>query len=115
MYTSSSKKTPKKSISRKKILLALAYLLLATAILIDLTVIGNITYVSKWIQCGSKPVVVRSGKQFIAFGGQAPSWNAYTNVGLFDEKIGLVSTSPATLHCSLQEAQNAYDKKLNVQ
>lgn len=94
--------------NHKKIVVICLLLVALFSLTYDILIGGNIAYGRKWMECGSKPVIMRSGKQLIGFGGQAPSWNLYTNPGFFDEKVGHLTVVDSTLYCSVQQAREAH-------
>lgn len=82
--------------------------------LFDTFFIGNIAYLSKWQECGTKPVTVTQAFS-VGFGYEPPTYTAFTKQTVFSEKKPLVfDTLNVSMHCSLDEVKQRYGDDIEV-
>lgn len=73
------------------------------ALLTDIFMIGNIAYLVKWAQCGSRPVV--AGKTFsVGFGAAPEHVLIRENPGLFEAKQQI----SGGFYCTIDQAKTAF-------
>lgn len=93
----------------KKRYLAIASVVLAAILVLDTLFVGNVTYYVKWMQCGTKPVVLTHPKA-MGFGDEPDGNRVRANPVWLRSKAPLIDQASHTLYCTVNETTSIYEK-----
>lgn len=77
---------------------------LILGMLFDIFMVGNLGYAVKWVECGQRPVVVRSSTGFLSTGQQMEVL-IIEKPGFFDLKDILVPFVDSAIYCDVNQAK----------
>lgn len=96
--------------SIKKYRYFILFLFITLGILLyDARNIGNVAYLMKWYECGTKPITVQ--ESWPLFEHQPPEITINDNPGIFDSKVSFF-TNNIIMYCSVDEAKQQFGSQL---
>lgn len=86
------------------------------AVLIDVFMVGNIAYLTKWAQCGSKPIVAGEVSLIVGNPTAPTKYFIKNNPNMIDDiKVPPSLGRTVGLYCTLEAAKDALPSGVNVE